>query len=282
MQRLVGNRAVKRVPIARRIAFALAALATLFAFHAIAQSNFPPLTGRVVDTAGLLSADEEQRIAQKLRVHEAATGEQIVVATIPSLEGSDIETYTLDLAREWSIGTAEKNDGVVFLVAKNDRKMRIEVGYGLEEKLTDAAASLIIRLDVAPEFRNGNFAAGIEKGVDQMLKLLEATDEQREAWQSNRKSSKKGVEWPFILFIAFFVLVFFGSFGLALLARIFGRKIKPGHYTWLGWDFRYGSNEPGMRGHNRRHGGGGWSGGGGGGFSGGGGSFGGGGSSGSW
>lgn len=265
----------------RGLVMTLAALAALLAFQAIAQSRFPPLTGRIVDTAGILSSSDEQRIAQKLRVHETATGEQIVVATIPSLDGVDIETYTLDLAREWAIGTKDKNDGVVFLVAKNDRKMRIEVGYGLEEKLTDATTSLIIRLDVAPEFRKGNFAAGIEKGVDQMLKLLTATDAQRLEWESRQKASKKGIDWSFILFVVFFGLIFFGSFGFALLARIFGRKIKPGHYTWLGMDFRHGGDGSSRRGSNG-FGGGGWSSGGGDGFGGGGGSFGGGGSSGSW
>lgn len=276
--RVAGNTGVIGRSVMRDFAMALAAIVALLAFQAIAQSRFPPLTGRIVDTAGILSADAEQRIAQKLRVHESATGEQIVVATIPSLDGIDIETYTLDLAREWEIGTKEKNDGVVFLVAKNDRKMRIEVGYGLEEKLTDAAASLIIRLDVAPEFRKGNFAVGIERGVDQMLKLLAATDQQREAWQSNSKSSNKGADWAGIIFMIFFVTIFFGAFGMALLARIFGRKIKPGKYRWLGMTFTYGgSSGSGRRGSS----GGGWSSGGGG-FSGGGGSFGGGGSSGSW
>ncbi|MGI9356100.1 MAG: TPM domain-containing protein [Rhizobiaceae bacterium] len=256
----------------------LAVLAAFMAFQAIAQSRFPPLTGRVVDTAGILSADAEQRIAQKLRVHETATGEQIVVATIPSLDGADIETYTLDLAREWAIGTQEKNDGVVFLIAKNDRRMRIEVGYGLEDKLTDAAASLIIRLDVAPEFRKGEFEAGIERGVDQMLKLLEATDEQRREWESRSVVPTTSADWSAAAFLILFVTLFVGAFGFAIIARIFGRKIKPGHYKWLGMDFHYGGSR--RRGSSGRSGGG-WSGGGGG-FSGGGGSFGGGGSSGSW
>ncbi len=260
---------------------AIATLLVLCALQSSAQNRFPPLTGRVVDTAGMLSAEAEARIAQKLRVHEAGTGEQIVVVTIPSLEGSNLETYALDLAREWAIGTAEKNDGVVFLIAKNDRKMRIEVGYGLEKKLTDADASLIIRLDVAPEFRNGNFAVGIEKGVDQMLKLLAATDEQRSEWESRQKTSKQGIDWPFVIFFLIFGVIFFGAFGFALLARLFGRKIKPGHYRWLGMDFHYGGSSGGS---GRSSGSSGWSGGssGGGGFSGGGGSFGGGGASGSW
>ncbi len=221
-------------------------LIVLVVQQATAQNRFPPLTGRVVDTAGMISAEAEARIAQKLRVHEAGTGEQIVVVTIPSLEGNKLETYAFDLAREWGVGAAEKTGGVVFLIAKNDREMTMEVGSALQEKLTAATASLIIRLNVAPDFRKGNFAGGIEKGVDQMLKLLAETDEQPREWESRESETKSGLAgWSFIVFGILSLLMLFGSFGLALLARFFGRKIKPTHYQWLGMDAYNGSKSSG-------------------------------------
>lgn len=255
-----------------------------------AQAVYPPLTGRVVDRAQLLTPAEEARLTDKLAAHEQATGEQVVVATIPSLKGENLEQYSLELARRWGIGSKERNDGVLFLVAHNDRKLRIEVGYGLEGRLTDFATSVIIRHDIVPFFKQGQFAPGIERGVDQILRYLTASAEERGAWEESQDDDRAPI-WPFVVFVVIWFAIFFGSFILSWLIRRFGRKIKPGHYRWLGMDAGpYAPRRKRGKGHRRRStgstgtgwsgGGGGWSGGGG--FSGGGGSFGGGGSSGSW
>ena len=265
-------------------------LLALFALAgaALAQPAVPALAGRVVDRADLIPAPTEAVLSERLAALEAASGAQVAVLTIPSLQGGSLEDYALRVAREWGLGDATRNDGVLFLVARDDRQMRIEVGYGLEGRLTDAQAGLIIRREVVPHFRRGDFAAGISAGVDAIVRAIapqvlpererrRAPPPQQDSWES---------DWIGLTFVAVWALVFFGSILNAFLIRTFGRRIKPGHYRWLGMDA--GPNAPRAR---RRSGGvvvGGWPGGGGGGwsggggFSGGGGSFGGGGASGSW
>jgi uncharacterized protein len=134
--------------------------------------DFPPLTGRVVDNAGILNADIRSDLADKSKYLEEKSGIQLVVATVPSLEGSDIETYANELFRTWKLGQAQKNNGVLLLVAPNERKVRIEVGYGLEGTLTDAVASVIIASAIVPRFKDGDFPGGIERGVGGILDVL--------------------------------------------------------------------------------------------------------------
>src|SRR5690606_38965913 len=126
---------------------ALLFLALLLPLHALA-ADFPSLTGRVVDNAGIIDAASEVLLAQKLADFEKKGSDQIVVATIPSLGGQDIESYANGLFRFWKLGQAGENNGVLLLVASNDRKMRIEVGYGLEGTLTDLHTRLIIENDM--------------------------------------------------------------------------------------------------------------------------------------
>jgi uncharacterized protein len=134
--------------------------------------DFPPLTGRVVDNAGILNADIRSDLADKSKYLEEKSGIQLVVATVPSLQGSDIETYANELFRTWKLGQAQKNNGVLLLVAPNERKVRIEVGYGLEGTLTDAVASVIIASAIVPRFKDGDFPGGIERGVGGILDVL--------------------------------------------------------------------------------------------------------------
>ena len=134
--------------------------------------DFPPLTGRVVDQAGILNSDIRGDLADKLKDLEEKSGIQLVVATVTSLQGSDIETYANELFRTWKLGQAQKNNGVLLLVAPNERKVRIEVGYGLEGTLTDAVASVIISSAIVPRFKNGDFPGGIERGVGGILDVL--------------------------------------------------------------------------------------------------------------
>src|SRR5580700_2347043 len=134
--------------------------------------DFPQLTGRVVDQAGVMSADSRSAIETKLKDLEDKSGIQLVVATVKSLQGSDIETYANQLFRFWKLGQAQKNNGVLLLVAPAEHKVRIEVGYGLEGTLTDALSSVIISSAIIPRFKTNDFAGGIERGVDGIISVL--------------------------------------------------------------------------------------------------------------
>ncbi|MEO9788928.1 MAG: TPM domain-containing protein, partial [Aurantimonas coralicida] len=151
----------------------LAALGRLLVLAAVlalvapaAAQEFPPLTGRVVDTADLLDPGTETALTEKLAAFEAQGSDQVVVVTVPDLQGAEIADYANRLGREWGIGQAEENNGVVLLVSRDDREVRIEVGYGLEGTLTDALSSLIIQNDILPAFRGGDYPGGISRGVD--------------------------------------------------------------------------------------------------------------------
>jgi uncharacterized protein len=238
----------------RTVSAALAVLAA--AAFVLAAPVFPELSGRVVDAAGLLSAPVRAALSEKLAGHEAQTTNQVVVVTVPSLDGYDIADYGYQLGRHWQIGQKDRNNGVLLIVAPKERKVRIEVGYGLEGALTDVLSHDIIQNRILPSFRAGNYENGIVAGTDAILRAIEGTYEPTPA--GKRSSSKIGG------FVLFFIIVFALVFLVSLVSGGGGRG------TWGG----------GMGGY-----GGGYSGGGGfggGGFSGGGGSFGGGGASGGW
>jgi uncharacterized protein len=260
--------------------------------------DFPQLTGRVVDAAQLLSAEAKARLVERLEAHEQQTGNQLVVVTLPSLGGYDIDDYGYQLGRHWGIGQQDNDNGALLIVSRDDRKVRIEVGYGLEGSLTDALSSAIIHQRILPQFRNGDFESGIEQGVDAMLKILAGdADEIRELADKRPSQAVGKLE---SLFVPFLIM---GVFAGNLLKSRFGNKAIPvvsGVLFPLVWWFSgsiilaaavaiavgvflFGG---GGRGGGRRTSQGGYYGGsgysGGGGFSGGGGSFGGGGASGGW
>jgi uncharacterized protein len=249
-------------------------LAELSLSHAAdAEPAFPALSGRVVDQAQILDAAARTRIEGKLEQLESKTTTQLVVVTLRSLQGYDISDYGYRLGRAWGIGQKGKNNGAILLVAPNERRVRIEVGYGLEGTITDAVSRLIIENAILPRFRTGDFAGGIERGVDDLVLLLSgnAEDFKRRAAEQERPSGTMGAAsfaFVVLLFVIFFVLFARGS----QRSSYAGRQMPP---IWIPTGgSRYRGGWPG---------GGGWSSGGsGGGFSGGGGSFGGGGASGSW
>jgi uncharacterized membrane protein YgcG len=153
----------------------------LFAFLTAAaaaqqQLAFPRLTGRVVDEADVLHPSAEADLGRELEAHERATGEQVVVATLHSLQGHTVEELANRLFREWRLGRAEQDDGALLVVAPRERKVRIEVGYGLEGVLTDAASATIIQSLVLPRFRSGDMEGGIVAGTRGMLELLRPED----------------------------------------------------------------------------------------------------------
>jgi uncharacterized protein len=258
----------------KRQACVLAALTLCLASLALAL-DFPPLTGRVVDQANILTAQSRTDLEAKLKELEDKSSIQLVVATVKSLQGSDVETYTNELFRFWKLGEAKKNNGALLLIAPAEHKVRIEAGYGLEGTLTDALSSVIISSAIVPRFKTGDFSGGIERGVDGIVSVLSGDTAD---WQpkvrvrsDDASSVINDLLVPLFPLLIFFVIWYLMSSatgsGSRRVKRQGGRAviIPYGGPTWgSGW-------------------GGGIGGGGfGGGFSGGGGSSGGGGASGSW
>lgn len=136
------------------------------------ESELPTLSGRVVDRAELLDAPTEARLTSMLAAHEQATTEQLVVVTVPDLAGRSIEEFGVALGRAWGIGQKGEDNGALLIVARDERRVRIEVGYGLEGRLTDAQSSLIINRIIVPAFREGDFARGISDGVAAIIEVL--------------------------------------------------------------------------------------------------------------
>ncbi|WP_416896147.1 MAG: TPM domain-containing protein [Minwuia sp.] len=246
-------------------AAALCFLLLAAALPALAQ-QFPALSGRVVDQAGILGPETEAAIADQLAAHEQATSNQVVVATIASLEGHDIADYGYRLGRHWGIGQEGRNNGVLLIVAPEERKVRIEVGYGLEGNLPDATAKLIIENEILPQFRSGNMPGGIRAGVTAILAAIDG------AYEPVAYSDDPGPEDSFLTFLP--VLLFFV---FIVLARSFSRRDGAVGRRRRRRGILLGGSAGGFAGG---FGGGGSSGGGG--FSGGGGGFGGGGASGGW
>ena len=203
----------------KRILAILIICSALWGQSALAQ-KFPALGGRVVDEAALLSPAEEAALSAKLQALEQSTQRQIVIATLADLQGYDIADYGYRLGRYWGIGDKQRNDGALLIIAPKERKLRIEVGYGLESVLTDAVSSQIIRNDITPQFKAGNFPAGINAGADKMIALLQLSPEEAqkvaaEAAKAEKEAADEGdfggiIFWLFRFF--FFILPLIRSF----------------------------------------------------------------------
>ncbi len=252
---------------------ALLVLAALGAPAAAALPIPPAPDHRINDYAGVLSAAERERLEDKLRSRERESSNQIVVAIFRSLQGENLEDYSIRLAQAWRIGQKGLDNGVIFLVFVDDRKMRLEVGYGLEPKLTDALSSQILRQVVGPRFREGKIADGIAAGLDAIEQVIAGTYHAQAA-PPPRGSAGRGVMAGVLLLI-----VVAGLFSIIIPAL---RQSHVRRQGWTGGSRGWGGPIifPGGFGGGDFGGGGG--GGGGGDFSGGGGSFGGGGASGDW
>jgi uncharacterized protein len=281
------------------------ALLLCWASAALADVAVPPLTGRVVDLTGTLGSDDIAALTQTLKNLELRKGSQVAVLIVPTTQPESIEQYSIRVAEAWKIGRKKIDDGALLVVAKDDRKLRIEVGYGLEGALTDVTASRIISEIITPKFRSGDFSGGISDGVDKIIGVIDGEPlPAPEPTQSFSAPDHLGDLFPILLFVAIIV----GGLSRALLGRLFGALATGGIIGVVAW-FLIGSlalcalasviafiitmfaDNVAPSGGGR--GSAGWSGGGGsfsggssssdsGSFSGGGGSFGGGGASGSW
>lgn len=250
----------------------VAALCMLAAVALAYAITFPPLTGRVVDEAGILDSATTEALEHKLAGFEAKTTDQFVVVTLKSLQGTSIEDYGYRLGRHWGIGQKDNSNGVLLIVAPNERKVRIEVGYGLEGDLTDAVSKLIIENGILPRFKANDYAGGITRGVDDIIQVLTVDPEE---WK--QRARQRSDHHPPSVDVIIFALMLFVFFYLWRRMSQQNRAYPPGSRRggWAGPIAVPGSWDSGSSGSS-------WSGSGGGGFSGGGGSFGGGGASGSW
>jgi uncharacterized protein len=264
--------------------------ACLFVFLATAAfaQTFPPLTGRVVDQARLLTPAQVADLTSKSEALEAQSGRQFVVATVNSLENYPIEDYAYRLGRAWKIGSAKNNDGVVLVVAPHEHKVSIATGYGAGTYMTDAMSGVIIREAILPHFKHSppDYGGGIEAGADAIIKQMSLPADQAQqnvaaagqAQQQRRHSG--GSPLP-----ALFWLMVIGFVALSHFRRGAGRRYRGRHGGISPWVMLWGLNALSNSRGSGWGGGSSWGGGGGGGFggfSGGGGSFGGGGASGSW
>jgi uncharacterized protein len=240
-----------------------------------AAPSFPPLTGRVVDQAHVLPPQVQADLTAKLKALEQKNGDQLVVVTLPSLQGLEIEDYGYQLGRAWGIGHKGKNNGVLFIVAPAEHKVRVEVGYGLEPVLTDALSSVILQTQVLPRFRAGDVSGGVVAGTDAIVRQL-GLDPQ--IAQANVRSAEaqasrpRAAPAPHAVPVIFIVLIVFFVIRMMLGGRGGGLWALP--FLFMGGGFGgggFGGRDDGDSGGDS-----------GGGFGGGGGSFGGGGSSGSW
>lgn len=298
--------------------FRFLVFALIISFSAFGQKDLPELWNmRVHDDALVLRQETIDRLEKELAHYEDSTSNQIAVLIISSLEGESIETYSIRVAEKWELGQKDKDNGVLLLIAVDDHEMRIEVGEGLEGVLTDAMSSRIIRNEMAPAFRRGDFDGGVSSAIDSIIKAIGGeyiatdTNDLEELTLSERILIGLGLYF-FLGIFAFFALVMPGCTGWGLYAflipfySVFPAVLVDEKYWYLpgliyilgfpplklwvgrtGWGKKIGTNMG--SGSSRGGGFGGWSSGGsgwggssGGGFSGGGGSFGGGGSSGRW
>lgn len=269
----------------------LLSLVALFwvAFAPASAQTFPALTGRVVDQADLLTPAQEVSLSTQLAGVETKTGHQFVVTTVKSLEDRDVADYTIALGRKWGIGQKGKDDGVILLVAPNERRVHIAVGYGLNPVMTDIHAGRIIRGEITPRFKAGDFPGGIQAGVNAIEQQIQLTPEEaarRDAELAKadraRERDRGGVSFGSVLFWLFIFFFFILPMIRAMRGGKRRRRARPWDAPIIIWG---GGGHGGGGGSSWGSGGGSWGGGGGwggGGFSGGGGSFGGGGASGGW
>lgn len=220
-----------------------AARALLFALllgsvvPALADVAVPPLVGRVVDQTGTLSTNDVSSLNQTIRAFETRKGSQIAVLIVPTTDGEAIEAFSLRVAEAWKIGRKKIDDGALLVIAKNDRHLRIEVGYGLEGALTDVTSKRIIDEDITPKFKAGDFTGGISAGVDRMIRIIDGEKlpaPEPPHWQPPAQSFD-----PSYLFNPFLIIpvLLFGGALRTMLGRLLGSGVAGGLVALIAWFF---------------------------------------------
>jgi uncharacterized protein len=193
--------------MSRRAILAVVAWVCLTCAGTAQTLTFPALTGRVVDQAGVLSTEDRAALTTTLESLEAKTTDQLVIVTLKSLQGTSIEDYGYQLGRHWQIGQKDKNNGALLIVAANERRVRIEVGYGLEGTLTDALTRYIIETSILPRFKAGDLPGGIKLGAQQLFQVLTGDPEglTRAAAQYTstdvRRPNAETAVWPLLVLV---------------------------------------------------------------------------------
>ncbi|ANV99714.1 TPM domain-containing protein [Bradyrhizobium icense] len=214
----------------------LLALLLCWASSALALVAVPPLSGRVVDQTGTLTAGDVAALTQRLKDLETRKGSQIAVLIVPTTDGEAIEPFALRVAEAWKVGRKKIDDGALLVIAKNDRRLRIEVGYGLEGALTDATTKRIIDEDITPKFKSGDFAGGVSAGVIRMIGVVNGEklpEPEPPHWQN---VGLLGNIDPFNPLILGFVFVVGGALRAAL-GRLVGSATAGGFVGFLAWLF---------------------------------------------
>jgi len=214
----------------------LLALLLCWACSALALVAVPALSGRVVDQTGTLAAGDIASLTQTLKDLETRKGSQVAVLIVPTTDGEAIEQFSLRVAEAWKIGRKKIDDGALLVIAKNDRRLRIEVGYGLEGALTDVTTKRIIDEDITPKFKAGDFAGGVSAGVNRMIRVVEGEklpEPEPPHWQSPGLFNTIDPFNPFVLAFVFIV----GSALRAALGRLVGSAATGGFVGVLAWLF---------------------------------------------
>jgi uncharacterized protein len=212
------------------------ALLLCFSCQAAADVAVPPLVGRVVDQTGTLSAADADALQQSIRAFEARKGSQVAVLIVPTTDGEAIEQFSIRVAEAWKIGRKKIDDGALLVIAKNDRHLRIEVGYGLEGALTDVTAKRIIDEDITPKFKAGDFAGGVSAGINRMMRVIEGERlpaPEPPHWQSPGLIKYVDPLNPFVIFGLFVV----GAILRTTLGRLAGSVATGGFVGVLAWLF---------------------------------------------
>jgi uncharacterized protein len=217
----------------------LLALLLCWASVALAVVAVPPLVGRVLDQTGTLSSGDVASLNQTIRNFEARKGSQIAVLIVPTTDGEAIEQFSLRVAEAWKIGRKKIDDGAVLVIAKNDRHLRIEVGYGLEGALTDVTTKRIIDEEITPKFKSGDFAGGVSAGINRMIRVIDGEKlpaPEPPHWQNTGLFDVSDMFNPFLLIPVFLL----GGVMRSMLGRLVGSAVSGGVVTLVAW-FLFGS-----------------------------------------
>src|SRR4051812_18639942 len=212
----------------------LLALLVFWAASALAVVAVPPLVGRVVDQTGTLSSGDVASLNQTIRNFEARKGSQVAVLIVPTTDGEAIEQFSLRVAEAWKIGRKKIDDGAVLVIAKNDRHLRIEVGYGLEGALTDVTTKRIIDEEITPKFKSGDFAGVVSAGINKMMRVIDGEKlpaPEPPHWQNTGLFDVSDMFNPFLLIPVFLL----GGVMRSMLGRLVGSAVSGGVVTLVAW-----------------------------------------------